>query len=94
MMHALLDSRPKYRYRVGFDSKFIVTPLVYLHESTQDKIMTAKPSNEPRIIPSAAPTDGKEIAEARYDNGSWIPFLAVTGATAYIAKQIISSAKL
>jgi len=36
MVDALTSSAPKYRYRVGFDSKWIITPLSKMHESWQD----------------------------------------------------------
>jgi len=94
MMHALLDERPKYRYRVGFDSKFIITPLSHLHESTQDTILTTPSPEITLVLPATAPENGKQLAKARYDNGSWLPFLGFMGTSAYLIKQAVGAAKL
>ncbi len=64
MMHALASPSPKYRYRVGFDSKYVVTILEKLSEATQDSLMTTKRINP--VNPADAPMDGHTMAAARY----------------------------
>ena len=66
MLDALFSASPKYRYRVGNDSKYLVTALNMMHESSQDKIWTYPSSKDPSSFPAAAPEDGFNIAEARY----------------------------
>ena len=65
MLDALLSDSPKYRYRVGNDSKYFVTALNMMHESTQDKLWTYG-SRKPEARPAAAPEDGFTSAGARY----------------------------
>eukprot|EP00927_Polykrikos_kofoidii_P053876 TRINITY_DN48400_c0_g1_i1.p1 TRINITY_DN48400_c0_g1~~TRINITY_DN48400_c0_g1_i1.p1 ORF type:complete len:343 (-),score=32.53 TRINITY_DN48400_c0_g1_i1:206-1234(-) len=84
MLHALTSTRPKYRYRVGNDSKFTVTVLSWLHERTRDFVLAiARPPRAPaKIPPAAAPLDGVEVARKRYSGGEgkrWWLLLAVLG---------------
>jgi len=71
MVDALVSSSPKYRYRVGKDSKYGVTVIEKLHESTQDAIFTRKSAPN---VPASAPANGKQLATARYNKG-WKQFL-------------------
>ena len=64
MVHALLDRKPKYRYRVGNDSKWLITPITWLHESTQDAILTREHTR-----PAGAARGSRKVALDRYDSG-------------------------
>lgn len=81
MLHALSSKSPKYRYRVGTDSKYAVTLIEKLHESTQDWLMPASSVNKTR--PNAAPANGLEIANGRYAAKDrsllYVTFAAIAG---------------
>lgn len=65
MLDALFSSSPKYRYRVGTDSKYFVTFLNMLHESTQDWIY-GRGHGKQGGSPATAPANGYASAVARY----------------------------
>jgi len=70
MVEALTSARPKYRYRVGYDSKYLITFLSWLHERWQDiLILTEVPGGPKTPLPAAAMADGKKFALARYAGG-------------------------
>ena len=69
MLHSLFDASPKYRYRVGTDSKYLVTALNMTHESTQDWLY-GRGNSKPGGRPATAPKDGYETAIGRY-GGDW-----------------------
>merc|ERR1712216_77703 len=71
MVHALTSPQAKYRYRVGFDSKYIITPFTKIHESWQDAIWGA----QAKVHPAKAPKDGKAVTKARYE-GDPVPWYA------------------
>eukprot|EP01059_Diplonema_ambulator_P013754 TRINITY_DN24358_c0_g1_i1.p1 TRINITY_DN24358_c0_g1~~TRINITY_DN24358_c0_g1_i1.p1 ORF type:complete len:346 (+),score=110.61 TRINITY_DN24358_c0_g1_i1:46-1038(+) len=48
-IHALTAKKPLYRYRVGKDSKFMITLVSWMHESWQDKFLT-----KPGFVPAAS----------------------------------------
>jgi NAD(P)-dependent dehydrogenase (short-subunit alcohol dehydrogenase family) len=65
-VEALLDESPKYRYRVGVDSKYLITGIERLHESTQDFLMREDFTKNEVPAPTDAPADGRAIAYKRY----------------------------
>ena len=69
MLEALFSDSPKYRYRVGNDSKYLVTFLNWLHESTQDWVLSAGNTSN-KSLPAAAPANGRQIATSRFAS-SW-----------------------
>ncbi|KAH9251918.1 hypothetical protein BASA81_010122 [Batrachochytrium salamandrivorans] len=82
-LHAVTSDKAMYRYRVGNDCKFLTTPMTYLHESTQDAILTANDPALPYVKPAAAPIDGPYIATSRMDK-NWPKFWALTALAIYI----------
>jgi len=86
-VHAVLDPQPKYRYRVGFDSKYIITLLSNLHESTSDSIATFDDPQVPFVKPTKAPENGKAIAMGRMDKG-WKKFIATILIIAFILYKV------
>ena len=70
MVHALTSDSPQYRYRVGPDSKYLITLLTHLHESTQDKLITMDvPGRPKKVPPAAAPPGARAAAMARMPSG-------------------------
>ena len=69
MLEALFSDSPKYRYRVGNDSKYLVIFLNLLHESTQDWVLSAGNTSN-KSLPAAAPANGRQIATSRFAS-SW-----------------------
>lgn len=67
MVEAMTCSRPKYRYQVGGDAKFLIPWFKWFHEAWQDVIFNVEKA------PTAAAMDPKagKRTLARYDNGSW-----------------------
>ena len=59
-------TQPKYRYRVGNDSKYLVTALNMMHESSQDALWMYPSLKSSDAHPAAAPEDGAAEAKARY----------------------------
>ena len=57
------------RYRVGYDSKYMVGPMSWSSEATQDAILTLSDPQHPRVKPAAAPPNGKALATSRYYTG-------------------------
>ena len=66
MLDALFSDAPKYRYRVGNDSKYLVTALNMMHESSQDALWMYPSLKSSDAHPAAAPEDGAAEAKARY----------------------------
>lgn len=80
MLDALTSKQPKFRYRVGIDSKYVITPLTMLHESVQDFLLTRTDGRNPEVRPAAAPKHGKEMCRKRYPGAPykyWILVLAL-----------------
>lgn len=74
MVHALTSASPKYRYRVGMDSRYAVTILSWLHEKTLAWVLGLQlPGLPKRVDPIKAPKDGWQLANKRYasGNGKW-----------------------
>jgi len=69
MMHALTSKSPQYRYRVGFDSKYLITLVENLHESVQDEILTG--SEDKVVLPKKAPKNGKKLVQQRYKGSNY-----------------------
>jgi NAD(P)-dependent dehydrogenase (short-subunit alcohol dehydrogenase family) len=65
MLDALFSPAPKYRYRVGNDSKYLITLLNMCHESTQDWLY-GRGHNKTGGSPVTAPKDGYNSATSRY----------------------------
>lgn len=82
---ALTSSKPKYRYRVGHDSKYMMTVIERLHESTQDFLLTI--SKQKEVSPAGAPKNGKAIATSRYDK-DWPRFLIICAVLFYVVRKL------
>ena len=78
MLHALTSESPKYRYRVGNDSKYIITPLTWTSEATQDWVLASG-----KNVPEAAPRDGRNAALRRYETNYFSYYVAAAAALAY-----------
>jgi len=80
MVHALTSDHPQYRYRVGNDSKYIITPVSLLHESVQDELLTATDSRNPAVFPTTAPKNGKQLCKQKYPGAPykyWVLIVAL-----------------
>ncbi len=77
MVDALTSKNPKYRYRVGNDSKFMITPLTWMHESMQDTLLTLTDSRCPEVLPATAPRNGRAILAKRYQGPNYKLFIAL-----------------
>jgi len=89
MIDALTSASPKYRYRVGNDSKYLITAIEKMHESTQDFIFTAPNPKLKSVQPAAAPKNGKEIATSRYNKG-WPQFLIMCAILLFVLRRLRS----
>lgn len=90
MVDALTSNKPKYRYKVGYDSQYLIPFLEGLHESTVDDIFSRDSPALKIKKPAAAPENGKQEVQALMDSGSWIPLIAratIFGYAAYKFKQ-------
>lgn len=67
MVHALTAESPQYRYRVGNDSKYLITAIEHMRESTSDWLFTRGNMKADRL-PAAAPRDGFQISTGRYES--------------------------
>jgi NAD(P)-dependent dehydrogenase (short-subunit alcohol dehydrogenase family) len=67
-VEALLDESPKYRYRVGVDSKYIIAGIERLHESTQDFMIRGDFIKSEVPPPATAPKDGRAMSYKRYSS--------------------------
>lgn len=76
MVHALTSDRPRYRYRVGWDSKYLFTILAQLPESILDALYAIQVPGQPKfVLPIKAPSNGRTLAAKRYNYGTgrwWI----------------------
>ena len=86
-VHAVCDAAPKYRYRVGNDSKYLMTILANVHESTSDAIFTISDPRLPYVKPAAAPANGADTAWSRYDRG-WKRFAAIMLVVLFVAYRM------
>lgn len=80
MMHALTDSRPRYRYRVGWDSKYVVTLLELLPERWLSAVFSAPVPGQPKaVMPKTSPANGRQLASRRYNwgTGKWWAFFVI-----------------
>jgi len=82
-----LDPKPLYRYRIGTDSKYLITLLSNVHESTSDALVTFSDPRLPFVKPAKAPSNGKQLAMGRMDKG-WNRFLAMMIIMAYIVYKV------
>mmetsp|Transcript_5979 Transcript_5979/g.6868 ORF Transcript_5979/g.6868 Transcript_5979/m.6868 type:complete len:339 (-) Transcript_5979:148-1164(-) len=89
MVEALVSEKPKYRYRVGHDSKYLITVIEKLHESTQDAILTASNPKLKAVLPKTAPPNGKAIATSRYNKG-WPQFLIICAVLLFVLRKLRS----
>jgi NAD(P)-dependent dehydrogenase (short-subunit alcohol dehydrogenase family) len=91
MVHALTAASPKFRYRVGTDSKYIITLLAGLHESIQDMALSAK-SASGKVDAATAPSDGYAIAKARYEKSYTFTYAALgIAAAAAVGTRLMRS---
>jgi len=91
-VHAILNEQPLYRYRIGNDSKYLMTFLSNVHESTSDAIASFSDPRLPFVKPAKAPENGKELAMGRMDKG-WKRFIIVTLLVAYIMYKVRNSGR-
>lgn len=82
---ALTSKSPKYRYKVGLDSKYLVPLVEKLHESTQDMILTN--SRIKRVLPAKSPKNGRSLAAGRYYK-DWPRFLIICLMLLYVLKKV------
>jgi short-subunit dehydrogenase len=86
-VHAILNKTPMYRYRVGADSKYLITLLANVHESTSDTLLTYSDPRLPYVKPTKAPSNGRAQAMGRMDKG-WNRTLAIALIVAYILYKV------
>lgn len=86
-VHAILNDKPMYRYRIGADSKYLITILANVHESSSDALMTRSDPRLPYVKPAKAPENGRDLAMGRMDKG-WTRFLAIVTIVAYILYKV------
>ena len=86
MLHALTSDAPRYRYRVGTDSKYIVKALQHMHESTQDWVINRGPAN----VPAAASPGDRAAVLSRYSGASWFSGAGVEA----VAKLVLAAASV
>jgi retinol dehydrogenase 16 len=84
MVDALTSDSPKYRYRVGKDSKYLITPLTWMGERVQDFAMTRGGSKNP---PRTSPEDGRSVALNRYESTSAWVYAGVVALVLWVAKS-------
>lgn len=89
-VEAITSKQPLYRYRVGNDSKYLITMLANAHESTSDGAMTMSDPRLPWVKPASAPANGKARAWATYDKG-WKRFIIVSLFIAWVAYRVKKS---
>merc|ERR1711869_142795 len=83
MVHALTNDRPHYRYRVGWDSKYMITLLELLPESWAGLLLSGQitlPGQPKPVMPKESPANGRQVATRRYNYGTgkwWIFFFVV-----------------
>jgi NADP-dependent 3-hydroxy acid dehydrogenase YdfG len=90
-VHAICNSSPKYRYRIGLDCKYGGTMLVNMHESTSDTLLSMSDPRIPYIKPAKAPSDGRSIAIGRMHKG-WDRWFIMTAIACYLYYRIRKSA--
>lgn len=88
MIHALVDSKPKYRYKIGLDSKYIIPFLEKCHESVQDGVIGGTWRHN--VKPSAAPENGKQLAMGRYHK-AWTRFIMSVLVLLFVGKKLRNS---
>jgi NAD(P)-dependent dehydrogenase (short-subunit alcohol dehydrogenase family) len=90
-VHAVTSPQAMYRYRVGADSKYLITLVSNLHESTADHLLTMPdPAGRLKTVrPVKAPKNGLELAWSRYDKG-WPRFLIICAIVSLIVYKIRS----
>ena len=91
-VHAVTSSNPHYRYRVGADSKYLVSWFSILHEWTLDKLMEWSTYHDPRVpsvLPATASPLKLAVAWGRYHK-DWTRFamvLAIVGFLVHRARK-------
>lgn len=85
MLHACTAERPRYRYDVGRDARFVYPVLAAFPDSWADAVMSGGARPPRAALPATAPEDGPASALARYD-AEWPTKLAVLGAGALAAR--------
>mmetsp|Transcript_18792 Transcript_18792/g.59956 ORF Transcript_18792/g.59956 Transcript_18792/m.59956 type:complete len:334 (+) Transcript_18792:3-1004(+) len=89
MVEALTSRQAKYRYRVGLDSKYLITFLSWLPEGLQDLILTHSDNSLPEVLPATAPQDGKKSLAKRYKGPNY-KFIFALLAAWYIVRKLRS----
>ena len=87
MVHALLDAKPKYRYRVGLDSWLLIRIVERLSEGIQDSIFKPRGPHAAGLEPAAAPKDGYASAAARYQGNNLLKWMLGAGLAAWGVKK-------
>merc|ERR1712217_818291 len=81
MFHALTNTRPRYRYRVGWDSKYMITLLEMLPEGWLSFFFSVSVPGQPKpVMPKSSPANGRQVATRSYNPGTgkwWIVFLVL-----------------
>jgi len=86
-VHAITSDKPMYRYRVGKDSKYLMTVVANLHESNSDALLTFTDGRLPYVKPAKAPENGKQLSRGRMDKG-WDRFLIMSAIAAFILYKV------
>jgi hypothetical protein len=86
-VHALTSDQPRYRYRVGKDSKYLITMLANVHESTSDALLTFSDPRLPFVKPTKAPENGKQLSTGRMYK-DWPRTAAIALIVAYILYKV------
>ena len=73
MIDALTSANPKYRYKVGPDSKYILSWLEKCHESVQDNVLCGFLTGE-NVRAAGAPKNAIAMARGRYHK-AWGRFI-------------------
>lgn len=90
MIKALTEAKPKYRYKIGIDSKYIIPFLEKCHESVQDGIIGNNWTAKPEQKPAAAPANGRALATGKYHK-AWTRFILTVVLFLFVAKRMRNS---
>lgn len=86
-VHAITSEQAMYRYRIGADSKYLMTLLSNVHESTSDALVTRSDPRMPYVKPTKAPSNGRELVFTRMDKG-WNRYIAIMLIVAFVLYKV------
>ena len=78
------------RYRVGADSKYLVSALSVASEYTVDALFTASDPRLPFVPPASAPSNGSAVAWARYQK-NWTRFFVQAAIVSFVLYRVKKS---